>query len=268
MSVEEQRDESDDSLPELGNADDIIIPNDEKQKKKRKKILLREAKKARNRGVCYMSRIPPQMDPVKLRQVLSQYGEIDRMYLVPETKQQLPQQINRKKAGDFRGQGFEEGWIEFTNKRVAKRVAEMLNGEQMGGRKKSSFFYDIWNIKYLSKFKWEDLTEEIAYKHALQTQKAAMVISAAKKERNFYVDKVEKAKGLKAIEERMKKKQKVREQGSENGSERQVEQQEPKIIRQFPQTRPVKDDSVHPKRRMPRNVLAGIFGGNRSALSP
>ncbi|RZC52931.1 hypothetical protein C5167_021360 [Papaver somniferum] len=257
MSVEEQRDESDDSLPELGNADDIIIPNDEKQKKKRKKILLREAKKARNRGVCYMSRIPPQMDPVKLRQVLSQYGEIDRMYLVPETKQQLPQQINRKKAGDFRGQGFEEGWIEFTNKRVAKRVAEMLNGEQMGGRKKSSFFYDIWNIKYLSKFKWEDLTEEIAYKHALQTQKAAMVISAAKKERNFYVDKVEKAKGLKAIEERMKKKQKVREQGSENGSERQVEQQEPKIIRQFPQTRPVKDDSVHPKRRMPRNVLAG-----------
>lgn len=31
----------------------------------------------------------------------------------------------------------------------------------LGGKKRSSFFYDIWNIKYLSKFKWEDLTEEI-----------------------------------------------------------------------------------------------------------
>ncbi|KAI3936243.1 hypothetical protein MKW92_037917 [Papaver armeniacum] len=261
MSDEDQRDESDDSLPELGNADDIITPSDEKQKKKRKKILLEEAKKARNRGVCYLSRIPPQMDPVKLRQVLSQHGEIDRIYLVPETKQQLPQQVNRKKAGDFRGQGFEEGWVEFTNKRVAKRVADMLNGEQMGGRKKSSFFYDIWNIKYLSKFKWEDLTEEIAYKHALQTQKAAMVISAAKKEKNFYVERVDKSRGLIAIEERMKKKQKVQKQGSENGSERQVDQQEPKIIREFPQTKPLKDDSAQPKRPMARNVLAGIFGG-------
>ncbi|KAI3981735.1 hypothetical protein MKX01_027720, partial [Papaver californicum] len=132
MTEEEREDQSDSSLPEIGNAD-IIIPNDEKaesQKKKRKKLLLKEAKKARNRGVCYMSRIPPQMDPVKLRQVLSQYGEIERIYLVPETKQ-LPQQVNRKKAGDFRGQGFSEGWVEFTNKRVAKRIANMLNGEQM-----------------------------------------------------------------------------------------------------------------------------------------
>ncbi|KAI3867649.1 hypothetical protein MKX03_036559 [Papaver bracteatum] len=260
MSDEEQPDESDNSLPELGNADDIITPNDEKQKKKRKKILLEEAKKARNRGLCYLSRIPPQMDPVKLRQVLLQHGEIDRIYLVPETKQQLPQQVNRKKAGDFRGQGFEEGWVEFTNKRVAKRTANKLNGEQMGGRKKSSFFYDIWNIKYLSKFKWEDLREEIAYKHALQQQKLAMGISAARKEKEFYVNRVDKSKGLKAIEERMKKKQKVQEQGSENGSAPQVEQQEPKVIRHFPQTRPVKDDSAQTK-PLSRAVLTGVFGG-------
>ncbi|KAI3979317.1 hypothetical protein MKX01_020525 [Papaver californicum] len=261
MSDEEQRDESVTSLPGLGNTDDIIIANDEKQKKKRKKILLKEAEKARNRGVCYMSRIPPQMDPVKLRQVLSQYGEIDRIYLVPETKQQVPQQVNRKKAGDFRGQGFSEGWVEFTNKRVAKRIANMLNGEPMGGRKKSSFFYDIWNIKYLSKFKWEDLTEEIAYKHALRQQKLTMEISAARRDTKFYMDKVDNSKRLNAIEERMKKKQKVQEQGSDNSSEPQVDQQEPKVIRQFPQTRPVKDDSAQTKPRMSRDVLAGVFAG-------
>jgi hypothetical protein len=30
----------------------------------------------------------------------------------------------------------------------------------LGGRKRSSFYYDLWNIKYLSKFKWDDLTAE------------------------------------------------------------------------------------------------------------
>ncbi|KAI3979393.1 hypothetical protein MKX01_001585 [Papaver californicum] len=216
MSDEEQRDEGDTSLPELGDADDIIM----------------------NRGVCYMSRIPPQMDPVKLHQVLSQYGEIDRIYFVPEAKQQVPQQVSRKKAGDFRGRGFSEGWEE-----------------------KVILLYDIWNIKYLSKFKWEDLTEEIAYKHALRQQKLTVEISAAGRETNVYMDKVDMSKGLNAVEERMKKKQKVQEQGLDNSSEPQVDQREPKVIRQFPQTRPVKDDSAQTKPRMSRDVLAGVFGG-------
>lgn len=30
-----------------------------------------------------------------------------------------------------------------------------------GGKKKSAIYYDIWNIKYLTKFKWDDLTDEI-----------------------------------------------------------------------------------------------------------
>ena len=31
----------------------------------------------------------------------------------------------------------------------------------LGGKKRSSFYYDIWNIKYLRKFKWDDLVGEI-----------------------------------------------------------------------------------------------------------
>lgn len=46
--------------------------------KKKKKV------KAEKRGVCHVSRVPPRMDHVKLRQVLSQFGEIQRIYLVPE----------------------------------------------------------------------------------------------------------------------------------------------------------------------------------------
>ena len=103
----------------------------------------------------------------------------------------------------------------------------------LGGKKKSSFYYDLWNIKYLSKFKWDDLTEEIgiisywiacialvlvcieceiklsyflaAYKKAAREQKLALEISAAKRERDFYLAKVDQARAFSSIEERLKK---------------------------------------------------------------
>lgn len=59
----------------------------EMRKIKSKKHLLKEAAAAKNRGICYLSRVPPHMDPFKLRQLLSQFGEIQRIYLVPESKQ-------------------------------------------------------------------------------------------------------------------------------------------------------------------------------------
>ncbi|KAK6144036.1 hypothetical protein DH2020_020856 [Rehmannia glutinosa] len=216
-----------------------------KRKDKRKKRLLKEAEKADKRGVCYLSRVPPHMDPLKLRQILSQYGEIQRVYLTPEDP---AAQVRRKKSGGFRGQEFSEGWVEFTDKKVAKRVFGMLNGEQIGGRKRSSFYYDLWNFKYLSKFKWDDLTEEIAYKNATREQKLALELSAAKRERDFYLSKVDQSKALSKIEERLKKKQKV--------------DMVPKVVRQFPQKKPVVNESGENKAQLSRDILAGVFGGS------
>lgn len=64
--------------------DDVKLRS-ERRKSKRKKQLMKEAEKADKRGVCYLSHIPPKMDPLKLRQLLSQYGEIQRIYLTPES---------------------------------------------------------------------------------------------------------------------------------------------------------------------------------------
>ncbi|KAL0351065.1 UNVERIFIED_CONTAM: Activator of basal transcription 1 [Sesamum radiatum] len=182
----------------------------DKRKEKRKKRLLKEAEKADRR------------DPAA--------------------------QVRRKKSGGFRGQEFSEGWVEFTDKKVAKRVARMLNGEQIGGRKRSSFYYDLWNIKYLSKFKWDDLTEEIAYKNAIREQKLALELSAAKRERDFYLSKVDQSKALSKIEERLKKKQKV--------------DVLPKVMRQFPQKKPVVNETGENKAQLSRDILAGVFGGS------
>ncbi|XP_061958552.1 pre-rRNA-processing protein esf2-like isoform X2 [Populus nigra] len=81
-----------------------------------------------------------------------------------------------------------------------------------GEKKRSQFYYDHWNIKYLSKFKWDNLTDKIAYEKVIREQKLALEISAAKRERDFYLKKVDQSCALSSIEERMKKKQKAQQE--------------------------------------------------------
>jgi hypothetical protein len=52
-------------------------------------------------------------------------------------------------------------WIEFADKAVAKRLARSLNGTELGGKHFSTHRYDLWNLKYLKHFKWDNLTAEI-----------------------------------------------------------------------------------------------------------
>ncbi|XWS40667.1 hypothetical protein CRYUN_Cryun17cG0015200 [Craigia yunnanensis] len=252
---EEEKQEADDNKAD-GFEDENGVPKSRKNKKKEK--LLKEVAEADTRGVCYLSRVPPHMDHVKLRQLLSQYGEILRIYLTPSGH---PPQVKGKRTrpSKVQEQEFSEGWVEFARKGIAKRVANMLNGEQIGGRKRSSFYYDLWNIKYLSKFKWDDLTEEIAYKSAIREQKLALEISAAKRERDFYLSKVDQSRALSSIEVRMKMKQKVQQESGTN-SELPVSQK--KVIRQFPQKKPVAVDTSQSKQRVSKDILAGIFAGS------
>jgi ESF2/ABP1 family protein len=56
----------------------------QKVKNKRKRLQSDAADNSDKRGVCYLSRVPPQMNPSHIRQVLSSYGEIQRIYLAPE----------------------------------------------------------------------------------------------------------------------------------------------------------------------------------------
>lgn len=42
---------------------------------------------------------------------------------------------------------YTEGWVEFRDKRVAKRVAASLHNTPMGARRRSPFRYDLWNLK-------------------------------------------------------------------------------------------------------------------------
>jgi ESF2/ABP1 family protein len=95
-----------------------------------------------------------------------------------------------------------EGWVEFKDKAVAKHVAASLNGQQIGGRRRSAYHYDLWNLKYLPKFKWDHLTEEINYEKAIREQRMAQELAAAKRERDFYLSRVDRSKAMAAMEAR------------------------------------------------------------------
>lgn len=120
---------------------------------------LAEAKrKTKKTGVIYLSSIPPFMKPPKVRHLLSVFGEINRIFLVPEDpkahKARVKQGGNKKKK-------FIEGWVEFVDKKKAKLCVETLNAQIVGGKIGSYYHDDMWNMKYLQGFKWGDLQAQI-----------------------------------------------------------------------------------------------------------
>ncbi|CAM9817634.1 unnamed protein product, partial [Discosporangium mesarthrocarpum] len=142
-----------------------------------KKSVLKYNEALRKRGVVYLSRIPPFMKPAKVKHLMEQHGKISRVYLVEEDQST---RRARKKNGGNAAKRYTEGWVEFEDKKIAKAVAESLNNTMIGGRKRSYYHDDMWNIKYLKRFKWDHLTEKVAYERRVREQKLRLETMQAK----------------------------------------------------------------------------------------
>lgn len=147
-------------------------------------------------GVVYLSSIPPYMKPAKMRQILSRFGEVDRLFLKREDEQKYRRRV---RGGGNKKAMYEEGWAEFIRKRDAKLCAETLNGNIIGGRKGSFYHDDILNVKYLPGFKWTDLTEQIARENDIRQSKLEIEISQANKMNAEFAKNVEKSKMIENI---------------------------------------------------------------------
>eukprot|EP00041_Stephanoeca_diplocostata_P016868 m.334659 g.334659 ORF g.334659 m.334659 type:complete len:235 (-) comp20510_c0_seq2:297-1001(-) len=153
--------------------------------------------KQRRRGIIYFSRIPPFMKPAKLRHLMEQYGAVGKIFLKPEDKLVAKK---RKKFGGNKKQNYTEGWVEFEDKRIARQVAESLNGTIIGGKKGSFYHDDMWTMLYLPKFKWHHLTERMAYEAAVRQKRLQAEDAQVRRETHLYVEQVEKAKRSAAAE--------------------------------------------------------------------
>lgn len=114
--------------------------------------------------------------------------------------------------------------MEFERKSVAKKVAQLLNNTQVSTRKKSKQYDSIWNIKYLSGFKWTHLHERLAYEKAARRQKLRAEIQLAKKKTNYFTANLDKHKKNKTVdnnEYKNRKKEKQKQQSSDATNERE-----------------------------------------------
>ncbi|PFH50583.1 hypothetical protein AMATHDRAFT_144750 [Amanita thiersii Skay4041] len=157
-------------------------------------------------GIIYISRIPPGMQPAKVRHLMSAYGEIGRVYLQQEDPKRA---YLRKKYTSTKKPHFTEGWVEFKDKKIARSVAEMLNAQPIGGKKGTRWRDDVWTMKYLPKFKWHMLTEQVAHEAAIHTAKLRVELSQSRSEQQEYLRNVEIARQLE------KRAEKKREKGEE-----------------------------------------------------
>jgi ESF2/ABP1 family protein len=73
---------------------DDVVELTEEQKRKQTKLLQKRKREAEqwnkvqdDRGIIYISKIPPFMKPDKVRHLMAQYGEVDRLSLTPEGDQ-------------------------------------------------------------------------------------------------------------------------------------------------------------------------------------
>ena len=133
----EENDESD-------HEEDEIVSKPTKKNKKHKvhKLTLTETEnfneKLRKRGVVYIARIPPRMTPTKVKSLLSEFGEVTRVYLVEEDP--TVRKRRKKEHGSSGGKRYIEGWVEFASKRKAKHIAASLNNTQISNHKRNPHY--------------------------------------------------------------------------------------------------------------------------------
>jgi ESF2/ABP1 family protein len=131
--------------------DDTIVDNDDltsgedvsaKTPKKIHKLSLTKTEdfneKLKRRGVIYIARIPPRMTPTKIKSLLSEFGEVTRIYLVEEDSS-----VRKRRKKEFGGSGskrYVEGWVEFACKRKAKHVTLALNNTPISNHKRNPHY--------------------------------------------------------------------------------------------------------------------------------
>uniref|UniRef100_A0A915PYF5 Activator of basal transcription 1 n=1 Tax=Setaria digitata TaxID=48799 RepID=A0A915PYF5_9BILA len=185
--------------------------------------------KERKSGIIYFQTLPPNFTASRMRDEMSKFGEIGRIYLQAE---------KRRNARGKRRKRFVEGWVEFKRKSLAKRVAASLNNTAVGGKRRSMFRESLWTMKYLSGFKWTHLVEQLNFEYRIEQQRMRVEIAQAKRQASFFSDQVEKGEQLRKLEEKVLKKGGVWDE-----FQRQVQQRS--VVKRSKKHKPTDDKLLH-----------------------
>jgi len=197
-----QDDDDDNKDNDIANVNEERGPHSKYDKIRKEALKYRE--NLAKRGVIYLSRIPPFMKPNKVRSIFEEFGEVTRLYLAEEDGKQ---RLKRKEKGGNASKQFQEGWIEFAERKLAKSVAESLNNTRIDVKKGGFYHDDLWNIKYLKHFKWDYLTEKLSYERRVRDSKINLAMTHAKRSNAEVVNLMEKTKVQRIVEGKKRKRE-------------------------------------------------------------
>lgn len=225
-----------------------------------KKNLVATEAAIKRSGVVYLSRIPPFMKPAKLRSLLEPWGAINRIFLTPEDPASYSRRVRN---GGNKKRSFVDGWVEFVNKKDAKKACELLNTRIIGGKKGTYYHDDVWNLLYLKGFKWHNLTEQIAAENAERASRMRAEISKTTRENKEFVRNVERAKMLEGMESKKAAKRRKEENKDElddtNDNEPVKVTVKGERPRQFKQTPVATKKRIEDHPEQVKRVLSKIF---------
>ena len=167
-------------------------------------------------GVVYLPHVPRYMGPGEVKTYFENFGlPVARSFFRPESRAR--REARAKRGGDMLRKKYTEAWIEFKRKSHAKMAVATFNSQRVGGR--ASYQNEMWNLRYLSGFKFDDLMEEEVFVKAMHEKKLKAQIEAAKKDTQSFMETVSQAKKVSYA------KQKRRERGEQvEDHERRVPQ--------------------------------------------
>lgn len=206
---EEDLDGEDEDLDEDDFSDDAPIADGPVVKPLSQAELKKFEARQKRKGIIYISRIPHGMTVAKVRHLLSGFGDVERIFLQDGREKERGQPIITGRAA--KSAHFTEGWVEYSDKRVAKAVAQMLNaapigaasggsggggkgGKRSGGRALRRWADEVWTMRYLSGFKWGMLSEQLANERAARASRVRAELSQSSFEQKDYLRKVERAR--------------------------------------------------------------------------
>ena len=150
-------------------------------------------KQRRKRGVIYIARVPFGSTPRQIRKIFTEFGDVTQVHL----------EVARGDDGadkKIHGQWTEfcECWVEFKEKKIAKRVARLLHDTQVPKKyvKNRKARNHVWNMKYLKGFGWHHLNEYKNTVRTLQQKKYEIKIADAERQASYFEAQVERARKM------------------------------------------------------------------------
>ncbi|KAJ5098080.1 hypothetical protein N7532_005081 [Penicillium argentinense] len=219
---------------------------------------LKPTKKSKKKpGVIYLSSLPPYLRPSALRTFIEQrgFGPITKVFLQPT----VPNSSAPKRRSNKR-KTYSDGWVEFQSKATAKLAAETLNCQIIGGKKGSWYHDDIWNMKYLTGLKWDQLMEQMRIERVQREGRQRAEDMRAKREEKAFLEGVEKSRIQQGIEKTKEAQRKRRLDAGDAAEEPQPQKpQEKKPRRTFKQNDIVSAKKTESLGDDAKRVLGKIF---------